>query len=536
MPPRPPVNVDYLSFRESGQFSQRDVAYAEQDPSLRPFMAHAPSLPAFAQAIEARAAVPTDRRTLIEVLAEQYAGYGAEPPENLALLADERTFTVTTAHQASLFLGPLYYVYKILSAVALARQLEEVYPRYAFVPAFVLGAEDHDLEEIDHLTVAGERVSWRTRQTGATGAMSLAEIAPALERVDELLGRSTPAREIVGLLRRCYRPDRTLAVATGHFVAELFGAYGVVVANLNHGRLKRSFAPAVRREVLQQTSRGVIAETVGALETAGFAQQAHAREINLFYLAPGRRDRLVPEPGGRIGVLDGPESWSTEEFERELREAPERFSPNVVMRPLLQETALPNLAYVGGGGELAYWLERKDQFAAFGVPMPVLVRRDSAWWITAEAGRRLERLALAPRDLLGDYHELLARVARRGSAHDVDFADHLARLRAMHDDIAERAAAVDPTLRKRALAHGVRAAQAVEQLEKRLVRTLKKQQADTMERVADLHRALLPGGGLQERETSFLDLYARHGRGLFDTLLEHFDPLDMRLKVFVEQA
>ena len=538
MPQQPPrVRVERLPFRATGQFAARDVAYAEGDERLAPFRAYAPTLADFDDALAARAGHPVDRETLVAVIRDQYAAYGLEPPPGAGALIEPTTYTVTTAHQASLFLGPLYYVYKILSAVRLARDLNARWgERARVVPVFVLGDEDHDLDEIDHVRVRGEVVTWRTEQTGATGQMTLAGIEPALARVEALLGPGTSAREIVDLLRACYRPERTLGEATAHFVAALFGPLGVAVVRLGDPRLKANFAASLRREALEHLSKPLVEAAVAELEAAGFAQQAHARDVNLFYLRPGRRDRLVALGGGGVGVHGTDIAWSRDEAEVEIAAHPERFSPNVVTRPLYQEATLPNLAYVGGGGELAYWLERRSQFAAFGIPYPVLVRRDSAWWIGRRAARMLGRLGLGYRDLLGDEHELARRFVAAEAEVSVDLSAEAARVRAVFEELSRRALAVDPSLEMRALAHGTRAAQAVEDLERRFVRALKRRSEVALDRIDRLRAELLPGGGLQERSTSFLDLYATHGPTLFDVLLEAFDPLDMRLKVFLESA
>ncbi len=538
-PAAPPVRVERVSFRESGQFSARDVAYAERDPALAPFMAYPPTLAAFAKTIAARTAWEADRRygesrqTLLDVVREQYGSYRVKLPADVDALLDPQTFTITTAHQASLFLGPLYYVYKILSAVALCRSLSERYPEQRFVPAFVLGAEDHDFDEIDHLRFRGKTYRWKTEQTGATGAMRLADLQPTLEALLQDLGPSTHARKLERSLREAYAADRTLGEATAGFVAELFRDYGVVVVNLTHPRFKRQFAPLIRREVLGRVSEPLIAETVAQLETAGFAQQAHARRINFFYLRAGRRDRLEVD-GEDVVVLDTDLRWGREAVAAEIEAHPERFSPNVVMRPLLQEICLPNLAYVGGGGELAYWLERRAQFAEFDVPFPVLVRRDSAWWIGDKQARTLAKLGLRARDLLGDEHALLRAFVTEHSATDVAVDGDVERLRALFEDLSERAARVDPTLRMKVLADGQRSINEVERLGKRLVRELKRQQEHSIDTIQRIRAELLPDGGLQERTDSFMDLYVRHGGELFDTLLAAFDPLDMRLKVFEE--
>ena len=533
MTARPEVRVDYLGFRESGQFAARDVAYAEGNEQLLSFALDPPRIDAFAATIARRQAHPVDRQTLLTVLREQYRSYGVKPPKSLALLAEEQTFTVVTAHQASLFLGPLYYIYKILSAVKLARQLNEAYPHIRVVPVFVLGAEDHDLEEIDHLFVNGERISWQTSQTGATGAMSLVDIEPALDAVAQQLGESLAAQSVMQQLRKAYRPDRQLAEATTAFVAELFAPYDVVVVNLNDRRFKLNFREVIRREVMQQESVGLVESTQATLAAAGFGAQAHAREINFFYLQPGRRDRIEQVLEG-FRVLGTDSTFTQEEMLAEIEQHPERFSPNVVMRPLLQESALPNLAYVGGGGEIAYWLERKSQFAHFDVPFPILVRRDSAWWIEAVHARRLEQLGLSAQDLLGDVDALLRRYVTRQSETDVDFGAARDDIRVVLEEVSQRAAAVDPTLRQTPLALNAHVAKRLKDLETRLVRQLKKQQSRDVERIRQLRQALVPNGGLQERRDSFLPLYVRYGTGLFDVLLAAFDPLDMRLKVLVE--
>ena len=533
MTARPDVRVDQLSFRESGQFAPRDVAYAEGDATLLRFAAAPPKLASFAEIIERRRAHPVDRETLVQVLTDQYKAYGVKPPANLVRLKEEDVFTVVTAHQASLFLGPLYYVYKILSAVALAKTLTDAHDDLTVVPVFVLGAEDHDLDEIDHLFVNGERIHWSTDQAGATGTMQLAGIESALDAVAVQLGDSLAAREVVAQLRRVYRPERSLGEATGAYVAELFAPYGVVVANLNNERLKANFRSVIEREVLGQESVALVEATQKQLADAGFGAQAHAREINFFYLQPGRRDRIERNLEG-FTVLGTELSFTLEEMQAEITAHPERFSPNVVTRPLLQEASLPNLAYVGGGGELAYWLERKTQFANFGLPFPILVRRDSAWWIEGQYVRLLEKIGLEASDLLGDLDALLRRYVLAHSETDLNFDEHRDKIREMLTDISGRAAAVDPTLRQQPLALGAEIDRRLDALQTRLVRSLKRQQERDVDRIREVHRALLPGGGLQERRESFLPLYVRYGAGLFDVLLRHFDPLDMRLKIFRE--
>ena len=533
MTSEPPVRVDHLSFRDSGQFAPRDVAYAEGAEDLMSFAAAPPTLTSFGEAIERRRAFPTDRATLVEVIGEQYQSYGIKPPKHYRRLLEPDVFTVVTAHQASLFLGPLYYVYKILSAVKLAAQVDAAYPEATVLPVFVLGAEDHDLAEVDHLTIEGRRIRWSTPQTGSTGAMTLGGIDAAIDKVAEALGDSLSAKQAVEQLRRAYRSDRTLGEATAAYVAQLFRDYGVVVVNLNDARFKRAFVPFIEREVLGQESRPLVEATQSGLAAAGYPAQAFARGINFFYLRPGGRDRIERDLAG-YRVVDTELHFTEAEMRDEIDAHPERFSPNVVMRPVLQELCLPNLAYVGGGGELAYWLERRSQFEHFDLPYPILVRRDSAWWIEAAAARRLERFGLAARELLGDTDALLRRYVKAHHGVDLDFGPVITDVESLLADVSARAARVDPTLRRRPLATAAHVRKRLTDLETRLVRELKKRRDREVGGIRALRERLVPGGGLQERRESFLPLYVRYGGRFFDVLLRHFDPLDMRLKVFTE--
>jgi uncharacterized protein YllA (UPF0747 family) len=177
-------------------------------------------------------------------------------------------------------------------------------------------------------------------------------------------------------IEQSYTQAETFAQATQALLHALFGRFGLVVLNMNDPELKRQFIPVMRAELTEQVSNRLVSAAIEQLHERGFKTQAMPREINLFYLTPGHRERIVLE-NGVYKVLHLDKTFSPEEMLRELEDHPERFSPNVVLRPLYQEMILPNLAYIGGGGELAYWLERRTQFEHFGIPYPILVRRNS---------------------------------------------------------------------------------------------------------------------------------------------------------------
>ncbi|MEO6759385.1 MAG: bacillithiol biosynthesis cysteine-adding enzyme BshC, partial [Saprospiraceae bacterium] len=381
-----------LPYPQVPQLAKTDVAYATGDAALRPFYAYEPNLSGLKQALAAREKTSVPRSDLVETLREQYRNLPQMPlvQANIDAFLQENTFTVTTAHQPSLFLGPLYYLYKALTTINLSETLQKaVGDTHQIVPVFVLGSEDHDLEELNSIQLYGKKLTWVSTEQGAVGSMSTAGMTDVLGELKTILGESEAAQALFVRVERAYTQMPTLADATRAMLHDLFGRFGLVVLDMNDARLKPHFIPVMRAEILEQPAYRLVNQTTAELQGLGFKTQAAPREINLFYMTPGSRERIVQvteHAPPSYHVLNTKHVFSQEQLLAELEQHPERFSPNVVLRPLYQETILPNLAYVGGGGELAYWLERKRLFEHFGLPFPVLLRRNSAVWLDRDTG------------------------------------------------------------------------------------------------------------------------------------------------------
>lgn len=527
------MTVDRIPFTDVPQFSDRDVAYATGREDLRDFYRYPASLEAFAEVIADKQQEDTDRELLATELEAQYAEL---PDAELArkkirLLRARQTFTVITAHQPSLFTGPLYFIYKICSAINLARTLEQHYgDDYDFVPVFITGGEDHDFAEINHASVYGNRIQWDNDAGGSVGAMNTASLDGALAQLEDVLGDRDTARAIYDRIERAYTTHATYGAASVALVHDLFGAHGLVVADMARPAFKAAFRPLMERELFDNVSQPLIEAAQQRLEERGYRGQAHAREINLFYLSPGRRDRIVRQDGG-FSILDTDRRFTAAEMRQELRDHPERFSPNVVMRPLFQELIFPNLAYIGGGGELAYWLERREQFAAFGLNFPMLVRRNSVLWIDRGNQKKLAKLGLDYRELFREADLIIRDYVAERSDNELSLAEELAQLEALFDSIARKAGDIDPTLAKAVLGEHSRQAKAVENLEGRLRRTEKQRFDTALNQIRGLRDKLFPGGGLQERSDNFLNLYLQEGEGLLAALIGELDPLKPGLVV-----
>ena len=529
------LTVKKVPYSEVPFFSNRDKAYVAEVEQLRAFYKYPVSLAAFKDVIADKQKDSTDRETLVEVLLRQHGPLNA--PENvlknIGLLRHKNVFTVITAHQPSLFTGPLYYVFKIISAINLANKLKVAYPDFEFIPVFITSGEDHDFEEVNHFHLFGKTLTWLSGESGPVGNMSVANLQPVLQELKSILGESENAQKIFQLIENTHTGKSNYASAAYQLAHELFKKEGLVVLNTNDGQLKRLFIPIIKEEIFNQVSKPFVEATSELLAEAGFPQQATPRDINFFYLKEDIRERIVLEDG-QYKVLNTNFWFSKKEMEQEIENHPERFSPNVIMRPLYQELVIPNLAYIGGGGEIAYWLERKSQFAHFGINFPMLIRRDSAMWIDKTSVKKMAKAQLKICDLWKD-NDLLVReyIANHGTI-EISLEKEKDDLQTLYSGLAEKAKATNPNLEKLVLAEHAKAKKSLEQIETRLLRAEKQTHENAISQIHSVKERLFPNNGLQERYENFLPYYLKYGDGFFEILKEHFDPLDKQFKIFVE--
>ncbi|MBX2927206.1 MAG: bacillithiol biosynthesis cysteine-adding enzyme BshC [Saprospiraceae bacterium] len=530
------MKITRLPFSQVPQLSKIDVAYTVGDAALRPFYNYDTSIEAFRRVMEDKKKDASNREVLCDALRLQYNGLDVHPRVAVQMerLASPDTFTVATAHQPALFTGPLYYVYKIFSTIHLAEQLNRAYPDCHFVPVFVSGAEDHDFEEINTIHLYNKSITWHNEAQGAVGAMSAATLAPVLEELGNVLGDSDAAKAVFERIHRAYTSHDTYGRATLDLLNALFGEYGLVVVDMNTPLLKKLFVPQMEKELLEQPSQAWVEKAQRELEQVGFGAQAHAREINLFYLRNQLRERIVQEDD-RYRVWNTDLVFSREEILHELHEHPERFSPNVILRPLYQEIVLPNLAYIGGGGEIAYWLERKEQFRHFGVNFPMLVRRNSVWWIDEAGAKRMQKLGLPPEALFEETESLIKRYVADNTEKEISLEEEKNRIEEIFEKVLHKAVDIDATLEKAVLAEKTKQLNALENLEAKLMRAEKQRQDTSVQQIRSLREKYFPGNGLQERKDNFLPLYIKHGKNLFDVLLKELDPLQPGFILVSEQ-
>ncbi len=526
------MKAHYLSYAETGRFTPLVLDYLAGDPFLEEFWSYAPTMAGLHAAAKDRSFQEEHRAALCSALERQYAGMvlDATVRANLDQLRDPRSLTVTTGHQLCLFTGPLYVPFKLLNTVRLARTLTAELKR-PVVPIFWMASEDHDRAEIDHAVVNGERIHWPGEAGGPVGRMRLDGIEPVIAELGRALGAGS--EDLMAIVRRCYRTEHTLAQATRLFVNDVFGRFGIVILDGDDPELKRLFAPVMQSELLNGIAERCVAYADSRLKER-YSVQAHTRPINLFHLRPGHRSRieLVDD---HYQVLDSGPRFSLDELLADLELHPENYSPNVVMRPLYQETVLPNIAYIGGGGEVAYWMQLKWLFQGVQLPMPVVMLRTSAAFLSAKENKLRDQLHLAIGDLFLPTNALRDKVAQASSGIGTSVDREQAELDAFFKVLGARAAEVDPTLTASVEASKVRAMRMVKNIGDKMDRALRRRERVQLERLQHLLDALFPKGGLQERRDNFLSRYATEGAVFLDGLLATLDPLDPRFSVLEEE-
>lgn len=522
-----------ILYAATHRFSKLVEDHAAGDPFLDDFRSFPSTHAGLEQAASARAFSAEHRSVLVKALHRQYEGIDIEGPvrENIDRLSQPDALTVTTGHQLCLFTGPLYFPFKLLNTIRLARTLSGELKR-PVVPIFWMASEDHDRAEIDHAWLAGKKIQWPGASGGAVGRLTLKGIEAVLAEVDDILGAGMDADRVRVELRRCYTPGSTLAEATRRFVHALFGRFGLVILDGDDRELKKLFMPVMREELLNGITQRSVSYADERLKER-YPSQAHARTINVFHLRPGYRSRIEAD-GDHYQVLDGGPRFTLDELLLDLEVRPQDYSPNVLLRPVYQEVVLPNIAYIGGGGELAYWMQLKWLFQAVQAPMPVVLLRTSAAFLSAKQGKQRGELGLSIEDLFKPAHELRDRVAHHFSVLDTDVVDEQQELDAFFQRLRTRTAAVDATLGASTDAAQVRAQRLLMNLQGKMDRALRRKEKVHIDRLDGVLEALFPAGGLQERRDNLLPMLAAHGPELLDRLLETLDPLNMHFTVISE--
>ena len=527
------MKITQIPFQKTGFFSKTMHDYLDKNKNIQPFYNNFPDISGFHNQIEEKQKSYRlqTRLTLVHALKKQYTfcETSEKTNENIELLKQRNTFTITTGHQLNLFTGPLYFLYKIISTINLCEELTEKFPEQNFVPMYRMPTAAREFEEINYFNFDGKKVAWNRKDGGAVGRFSTDGLENVFEVFSNHLGTSKNALYLKNLFSEAYLNHNNLADATRFIANSLFGDLGLVIIDGDDMTLKQLFNPFVKEELENKTSFKEVSKTILELEK-NYKIQVNPREINLFYLGKDFRERIIFEDNV-YKVNNTAISFSKAEILDEVDKNPNVFSPNVIMRPLYQEVILPNLCYLGGGGEIAYWFQLKSYFEKVSIPFPILLLRNSVQVVSEKQSKKLENLNISFEEMFLNQYDLLSKKVIENTEIKTDFTEKILFLQKQFSQLKAIAEKTDVSFGNAVNAQERKQIKGLKNLEKRLLKAEKRRQIDLVTRITELQNVILPNQSLEERQRNFSEYYLEYGGSFIKALKGALKPLQLEFTV-----
>jgi len=501
-----------LKYKDTFQFSDLVLDYLNEDKKIKPFINYFPRKENFIKQIKLKEKQKINRNVLVEILKKQNQSLklSTKTDNNIDLILNTNTFTITTGHQLCLCTGPLYFIYKIVSTINLCEKLTEQNKGYHFVPVFWMASEDHDLEEINHINLFGKKTKWNTKQTGAVGQMNLSKIEDFLLEIKKYF-KNSANKKIFSVLEKSYLKHNNLSEATRFLVNELFGKYGLVIIDSNSKELKEQFVQQMKKDICYSTYYKYLKQTTEDL-SKNYKIQANVRKVNFFEIS--KRSR----------------KYITDNYdETKIEDNPEIFSPNVLMRPLFQEIIMPNVSYVGGSAEISYWLQLKSVFDIEKIPFPILVLRNSLMLVSSKQKKVLNDKGFNLEDIFLSREDLHKKYILNHFNKELSLDKNKKKLKMMYEELLLKT--FDDGLKSSIRAQIHKQIDWITNLEKKIIREKKKAHLSSLNQIDKIKKQLFPNNKLQERYENFLTYYILHNDKFIEIVKDEVDPLSANFVV-----
>lgn len=520
------MKLNQIEFEETKRFSSIFLDYLQGKKELQPNYSFIPNIESFEKAIVSRNFDDGKRIPLVRILKDQYKNVSIENSvsDNIELLSESNTYTITTGHQLNIFTGPLFFIYKIAATINMAKILKEKYPSNNFVPVYWMATEDHDFEEINNFRLFGKKFCWESAQNGPVGRFETKSMQGLLDEIGEM----------PELFRDGYLACENLSEATRYIVNQLFGDHGLVILDADEKELKEEFKSVIKDDLFNSSAHALVQNATSKLEGQGYKSQIFPRPINFFYMENGLRER-IEEFDGRYTILNTSLSFSKKEMETLVDEQPEKFSPNVVLRPVYQEVILPNLAYIGGPAEVSYWLQLKDVFDHYNISFPVLFPRLFVMIISKAIAKKMDKLQLEGKDIFENFIDLKEKILYKNAEPVHDLSTQIADLEKLFESIKSKAQELDKSLEGFVMSEFKKTEKGVENIQKRMKKAEEQKQEVSIKQLEGILEKLFPGGNPQEREDNFLNFYINNP-GFIDELINLLNPFDLKYNILTEDA
>ena len=474
-----------------------------------------------------------NRKQTVEFLKKYNHQFDAEDDviTSIDKLLDDQSLVVVTGQQLTLYGGPLFTIYKILTAISYAKRWEKKFNR-PVIPVFWMADEDHDYEEAATIGIPDkdefQKLFYESnnRQKKRVFDIELGEgVNPFLEEIINHQFETDFSKNLWNHLESFYHSETTFGKAFGKWILHLFGKHGLILAGTNHKKAKEIIKDSLQKSVERTTDNfDALSKISDELKQAGYHQQVYVQPSNLFWIdEDGNRQKLNFENGG-WSADNGKVKWQAPELINEIKNHPDRFSPNVFLRPVTQNFLLPAAAYVAGPGEIAYYAQTKEFYKGFDLEIPIILPRFSATIIESGIDRIFEKLPFN----LKDYNQRIEdlETAYINQADTPDIEKIFGKWRHQIDEVSKSAIAeisdIDPTLKKTSEKAKAVFYTELDKLKGKLYRSVKDQDKTQLDRIRKIQTSIFPDGNLQEREVAFIYFMNKYGLDIWDQFLEAF--------------
>lgn len=523
-----------IDYHHTNAFSKLFLDYVDGNEKLNEFYQFAPSITSIPNAIAKKSAENINRSLLVDRLTHQYKNItlSKSVESNLSLLKDKNTYTITTGHQLAIYTGEWYFIFKIITAINMAKEAKVLYPEYNFVPVFWMASEDHDFEEINHIHLKNEKFTWNQKAQGPTGRLQVDSIVELTKSLEHFLKDKKHTEELLSIFKKAYTEGNNLAQATRILVHELFQEDGLIIIDADDPELKKSWSTTIEKELTEENNFKACTSQSEMLAAQGYPTQVFPREINLFYLLDGYRERILLE-NGIYKTKDEKYKFNKVEILEELAVHPERFSPNVVLRPLYQESILPNLCYIGGPGEIAYWLQLKTVFENNNVSYPILAWRNSFMMMDKKDVETWKDLGFEMDEIFNSIHDLENEYVSKHQQEKINLETEQQLLKQYIELMTQKAMRVDENLQYSLKGTQTRMLRMMERIEHKIWKAEKRKYKTQLIQIANVKSKYFPQGKLQERYENFSFWYASCGVQGMEVLKKESKVLQKDFKIVI---
>lgn len=458
------------------------------------------------------------REVLCNVISEQMQDLelSEKQKDNLNLLAQSNTFTITTGHQLNLFTGSCFFIYKILQTIKTVDFLNQNSTDKKFVPIFWLATEDHDFEEINHFKTTNHLYQISGKSGGAVGRISIEE-NHFIEDFEKEFKDDVFGTELILWLKEAYAKGNSLTKATQILVQRLFGEMGLLMIDGDHPALKKQMQEIFSDELKNQSLKNSSQNRITELTEKYGKVQVNPRDINLFYLSETRN--RIEYKNNIFNIID----TNLQLSETELLAQMENISPNALMRPVYQEKILPNIAYIGGNAEIMYWIELEDYFKKINIPYPILIPRNSMLFLSQKTINKTKKLDLKIEDFFKDYNKIIQEKLLFNSELQEIIEQKETEIKNTFALLKEKSALTDKSFRNLVEAEETRQLKSYKKMKKRLLRAEKIKQNEKYTQMSQIYLDIHPNGIWQERVLNFSIFYASNGRKWIENCYQKMD-------------